>query len=61
MIDNGSLRYYLTQPDLQGMKLHIVVSPPEFNVKISAIDVKSDIPPKCFDLLFISEKQRMFR
>ena len=37
MIDNGSLRYYLTQPDLQGMKLHIVVSPPEFNVKISAI------------------------
>jgi hypothetical protein len=41
MIDNGSLRYYLTQPDLQGMnmKLHIVVSPPEFNVKISAIYV----------------------
>ncbi len=39
MIDNGSLRYYLTQPDLQGIKLHIVVIPPEFNVKISAIDV----------------------
>jgi hypothetical protein len=23
MIDNGSLRYYLTQPDLQRIKLHI--------------------------------------
>jgi hypothetical protein len=46
MIDNGSLRYYLAQPDLQGMKLHIVVSPPEFNVKISAIDVKSWTSPK---------------
>jgi hypothetical protein len=45
MIDNGSLRYYLAQPDLQGMKLHIVVSPPEFNVKISAIYLNSQPLP----------------
>jgi hypothetical protein len=40
---------------------HIVVIPPEFNIQISAIDVKSVTPPKCFDLLFISAEQGMFR
>ena len=40
--------------------LHIVIAPPESNIKISAIDVNSDIPPKCFDLLFISWISRKF-
>jgi hypothetical protein len=39
---------------------HIVAIPPEFDIKISAIDVNSDIPPKCFDLLFISLISRKF-
>jgi hypothetical protein len=55
MIDNGSLRYYLAQPDLQGMKLHIVVSPPEFNVKISAIYVESRQCVKVLDMRNICE------
>ena len=32
---------------------HIVVIPPKFDIKISAIDVKSATPPKCFDLFLI--------
>ena len=40
---------------------HIAVIPSELDIKISAIYVESGIPPKCFDLLYISAKQGMFR
>ena len=32
---------------------NMVVTPPEPDIKSSAIDVKFVTPPKCFDLLFI--------
>jgi hypothetical protein len=40
---------------------NIVVATARSDINIAAIDVKSATTPKCFDLLFISAKQGMFR
>ena len=40
---------------------HSVFRKESLTFKVTAIYVNSGIPPKCFDLLFISAKQGMFR